>query len=75
MALERTSGQIPSLEVQLGVGGEALGEARQNASKPKVKQFGEDRNIWKISFVVRPHLVDLKDPKFSLKMSKLFLEF
>lgn len=75
MALKRTPGQFPSLDVQLGVAGDALGEALQNASTSKVKPFGEEGSIWEISFVVRPHLVDLKDLKFSLKMSKLFLEF
>lgn len=65
MAKARTSGRIPSPGVQLDVGGDFLCEALQNASTSTVKQYWEERQVWEISFVVRPHLVDVKDVKHS----------
>lgn len=43
------------------MGGDSLWEALQNACKSKVKQYWEERHSWEISFVVRPHLVNVKD--------------
>lgn len=65
MAMERTSGRIPSPRVQAGVGGYSLWEAFHHASKSKVKQYWEERHTQEISSVVRPHLVDVKDMKYS----------